>query len=124
MNQATIERNQAMPKLRILTVDDWTRVLTNEKPVLVDFQAPWCSPELLQHEAFVKLAVEMGDQVEMFQLDASRFLPVAMTYRLFDFPALLLFKDGKLVKAFMGAERVGSMKKVLDDCLESNSRTF
>ncbi|GEM_PF-1321241 len=114
-------RRNLMPKLRILTIDDWSRVLTEEKPILVDFQAPWCAPELLRHDAFVKLAIEAGDRVEMFQLDASRFLPVAMTYRLFDFPALLLFKDGKLLKAHMGMDRVEKMKKFLDGYFELNN---
>lgn len=84
----------------------------------------WYPSSLLQHDAFLKLEKELAGSAEIFQLDASRFLPVAMTYRLFDFPALLLFKDGKLLKAYMGMERVEQMKKVLDDCLESNSSSF
>jgi thioredoxin 1 len=116
--QEASPRRNAMPKLRILTIEDWSRVLSEEKPILVDFQAPWCPQELLRHDAFVKLAVEAGDRIEMFQLDASRFLPVAMTYRLFDFPALLLFKEGKLLKAYMGMDRVEEMKKFMDGYFE------
>jgi thioredoxin-like negative regulator of GroEL len=119
--QTAAPRRNTMKELRILTIDDWSRVLTEEKPILVDFQAPWCPPQLLCHAAFVKLALEVGDRIEMFQLDASRFLPVAMTYRLFDFPALLLFKEGKLLKAYMGMDRVEEMKRFLDGYFEMNN---
>jgi len=113
-----------MGRFKILTTNDWTRVLSEEKPVLVDFQTPWCTPSLLQHDSFVKLEEEVGDRIEMFQLDASRFLPVAMTYRLVDFPALLLFKNGKLLKACIGSGRVLDMKNTIDAYLKSNGGSF
>jgi len=104
-----------MTSLKTITVKDWeTQVLSGEKPVLVDFQTPWCSAVELQQKAFLQMAQEAGDRVKLFQLDASQFLPIAMAYRLIDFPALVLFRNGKIIKAFMGSDRVKEMKKVLE----------
>jgi thioredoxin 1 len=104
-----------MTEFKIITIKDWeTQVLSGEKPVLVDFQTPWCSAVELQQNSFLKLAQEAGDRVKLFQLDASQFLPIAMTYRLIDFPALALFKNGKIIKAFRGPDRAIEMKRVLD----------
>ena len=110
-----------MTELEVLTMNDWeARILSEEKLVVVDFQAPWCAASLLQYDSLTKLAEEVMGRVKMFQLDASKFLPVAMSYRLIDFPALLLFKNGRLVKACMGSGRVNEMKRILDAYLISN----
>jgi thioredoxin 1 len=109
-----------MTKLQIITLSEWkSQILSEEKPLLVDFQAPWCSPLLLQYEALLKLSEEVRGEVEILQLDITRVPSVAMTYRLIDFPTLGLFYKGELLKLTTGIGRMMEMKKILKPCLSA-----
>jgi thioredoxin 1 len=107
-----------MTELQIFTMDDWeTQVLSEAKPVLVDFQAPWCTPLILQQDSLAKLAEEVKIHAKTFKLDVSRQMGIAIFHRLIDFPTLSLFKNGKLLKSCLGAERTQKMKLLLPEFL-------
>ena len=109
-----------MKKLRIFTMEDWkSEVLLEEKPVVVDFQAPWCKSLILQNQDLVKLDEEVKGDAKVFQIDVTQFPLVAMTYRLMDFPVLGLFYKGELLKTCRGIGRVREMKQMLMLCLDS-----
>jgi len=112
-----------MTQLQIYNMDDWkTRIVREDKPVLVDFQAPWCTQALLQYDALIKLANEMKGNAEIFYLDVSQLMSVAMTYRLIDLPTLSLFKKGKLIKSCMGIGRIHQMRPILNELLLTNNK--
>src|SRR5665213_2750675 len=112
-----------MTELQIFTMDDWeNQVLSEERPVLVDFQTPWCLPLILQQDALAKLAEEVKAHSKTFKLDVSRQMAIAINYRLIDFPTLSLFKKGKLLRSCLGSGRISAMKLVFDEYLASNGK--
>jgi len=66
---------------------------------------------------------EVRDQVEVVQLDITDFLPAAMAKRIFDFPSLLLFKNGKLLEVCVGLGGVEVMHHKLSTLIQSR-RSF
>lgn len=112
-----------MTELQIFTMEDWeNQVLSEEKPVLVDFQAPWCTPLILQRDSLAKLAEEVKGHTKTFELDVSRQMGIAMIYRLIDFPTLSLFKKGKLLKSCLGSGRISAMKLMVEEYLASDDK--
>jgi thioredoxin 1 len=113
-----------MTELKILSISNWKKKISSrEKPVLVDFQAPWCVPLFPLYDPFFKLLEEVKDQVEVIQLDISEFLPTPMAKRFFEFPSLLLFHHGKLLEVCVGLGGVEAMSHKLSTLIQSRSRS-
>lgn len=77
-------------------------VLKNDKPVLVDFWAPWCGPCKMVGPIVEKLAGEMSDQVTIGKLNVDDNPQTAQQYGVMSIPTILLFKNGEVVDKTMG----------------------
>lgn len=77
-------------------------VLKSDKPVLVDFWAPWCMPCKLIAPAVEKLAEEMKDRVSVLKSNVDENPDIATELAIMNIPTLVLFKDGKEVSRMVG----------------------
>jgi len=80
-----------------------TEVINSEKPVLVDFWAPWCGPCKLIAPEVEKLAEEKQNELKVGKLNVDDNRGIAIKYGINSIPALLLFKNGEVVKTLVGA---------------------
>lgn len=68
---------------------------SSDKPVLVDFYAPWCGPCQMM-AGFLKQAKEqLGDRVNIVKINTDNYPAIATQHRIEALPTLVLFKDGK-----------------------------
>jgi thioredoxin 1 len=87
-----------------LTDDNFqAEVLQSDKPVLVDFWAAWCGPCRMIAPAIEELAREYDGKAKVGKLDVDNNQRVAMEYGIRSIPALLIFKDGKVIDQIIGA---------------------
>lgn len=87
-------------------------VLESEIPVLVDFYADWCRPCQLLSPILEDLARELPDaKIVKVNVDDSRQL--AGHFGVSSIPALMVFKDGKLVESRLGLVDKASLKQML-----------
>lgn len=77
-------------------------VLASDKPVLVDFWAPWCGPCKMLGPLIDKLAGEMAETVTIGKVNVDDESDLAQEYGISSIPALILFKDGQAVGRSMG----------------------
>ena len=77
-------------------------VLQADKPVLVDFWAPWCSPCRTIAATLEQVADQRQDQLKIVKVNIDEHQQQAAKHRVMLLPTLVLFKDGQPVDRLQG----------------------
>lgn len=99
--------------MELTDVNFETEVLKSEKPVLVDFWAPWCGPCQLMGPVIDELATEMQTAV-IAKLNVDEHPAIAQKYGIMSIPALKIFKGGQVTKEFVGVQPKEKLKAELE----------
>lgn len=81
-----------------------TEVIQSDKPALVDFWAVWCGPCRMQDPIIEDVGKELGDKVKIVKLNVDENPVVAQRYSIMSIPTLMIFKNGTVVKQFIGVQ--------------------
>ena len=100
-SSATTEK-EAVMEITITKTNFEAEVLKSEKPVLVDFWAPWCGPCRMLAPILAEVAAEKGDKIKVGKVNVDENPELAAQYGISGIPAMLLFKDGKVVATSVG----------------------
>ena len=92
-------------------------VLKSDKPVLVDFWAPWCGPCRFVSPIVEELAKEMSEKVKIVKLNVDENSQTASQFNVMSIPTLMIFKNGTPVKTLIGAQSKEAIKKTIDEIL-------
>ncbi len=71
---------------------------------LIDFWAPWCAPCRIQGPIINDLANDMVGKAKIGKLDVDQSKKVASKLGIRNIPTILVFKNGKIVKQFVGVK--------------------
>ena len=98
-----------------LTDDNFDEeVLKADRPVLVDFWAPWCGPCRMIAPVIDELANEVGDRFKVCKLNTDNASNVPAKYDISGIPTLLVFKGGEVVQRFVGVTNKADLLKALE----------
>ena len=103
------------------TAEFQEKVLGSDLPVLVDFWAPWCGPCRAIAPSVEELATEYAGKAKVFKIDVDQVGDVAQNYGVMSIPALLVFKDGKVVDKQVGAGPKSQIAALLDRAIKASA---
>ncbi|MEM0961935.1 MAG: tetratricopeptide repeat protein [Bacteroidota bacterium] len=108
-----------------LPFDFQTDVLdaSRERPILVDFWAPWCGPCRVLGPTLDRLAAEASDRWRLVKVNTDQEPALMQRYGVRGIPAVKLFADGRVTAEFTGALPEHTIRQWLAEHIPSPGRT-
>jgi thioredoxin 1 len=98
--------------VREVDTSSWdAAVLEADRPVLVDFWAPWCRPCRAVRPVLEQLEAESGDRIGFAAVDIDENPELASRYEVLSIPMVILFEGGEPQQALVGARPRGHFEQ-------------
>lgn len=96
-------------------MNDFDKLIAEDKPTLVDFFATWCGPCKMQAPILEEVKKNVGDKANIIKVDIDKNEDLARKYNVQSIPTLIMFKNGEAVWRAVGLQQADVLEaKVYD----------
>ncbi|MDR3552776.1 MAG: thioredoxin [Clostridia bacterium] len=88
--------------------------LEADKPVLIDFWAPWCGPCRMQSPVIEELARELSGSAVIAKVNVDESPELAATFGVMSIPTLIVLRHGKVIERMVGVQRKDRLLDAID----------
>jgi len=94
-------------------MSNFSEIINQNKPVLVDFFAEWCGPCKMMAPILKEVKDSLGDKVAILKIDVDKNPSVAAKYQVRGVPTFVLYKEGKQVWRQSGMINKSDLEKLI-----------
>lgn len=97
-----------MNVLKVTSENFEKEVLNSDKTTIIDFYADWCGPCKMMSPIIDEIAEE-NENVKVGKLNVDEAQDIAVKYNVMSIPTIIIFKNGKEDKRFVGVTSKGNI---------------
>jgi thioredoxin 1 len=100
-----------------MATSSFEKLISSEKPIMIDFYADWCGPCKVVGPILKELKAEMGDKIRVIKIDVDKNQEIAGKLGVQSIPTLMIYQKGELKWRTAGVQTKALMKKKLEALL-------
>ena len=89
-------------------------VIRSDRPVMVDFWAPWCAPCLAMGKTLEEVGPKVAGRVKIVKINVDESPQTAAQFGIRSIPSLVFFNEGEAAGMITGALPAQSLQKALE----------
>ena len=101
----------------ITDIKAFEALVSQDKPILLDFYADWCGPCQTLLPTVEKLAEKYEKDFEIRKINVDKNPQLAQQFKVRSIPALFVVKDKKVEKSLIGLQSEHALEKVIQEFL-------
>lgn len=105
-------------------MNEFTQIINENKPTVVDFFATWCGPCKMQAPILEEVKGRVGDKANIIKVDIDKNPELANQYNVRSVPTIIMFKNGEAVWRAVGVQSAEVLEQKVKDHQETKSDEF
>ncbi|MEM8676233.1 MAG: thioredoxin [Cyanobacteria bacterium P01_G01_bin.67] len=104
----------SVPKANFVDHNEFEKLIAENQLVVADYTATWCGPCRVVAPLIDQLATNYAESATVVKIDIDQNPDAAKKYGIRSIPAVLVFRDGKVVENFFGIQSYETFSNVLE----------
>lgn len=92
------------------------RILSENKPVFLEFFAPWCSPCQVQKAVMTRFMDKHSDEVKLFAVDVDTNKNISKYFSIKSVPTVIYMKNGEILCRKSGIMNEDALAGIIEGC--------
>jgi len=100
-----------------IDTNNFEEVVNTDKPVLLDFWAPWCGPCRMIAPIIEELGDDFKDSAVIAKINVDENQELAAKFQVRAIPTIILLKDKEVVEVLVGAQSKATLEEKINKLL-------
>jgi len=96
-------------------------VASEERPIVLDIWAPWCTPCRAMKPIFEKLGEEFSDRARVVAINADESHDLVARLKIYAIPTVLVYRGGRETSRRMGAQGAADLRALFTAAVEGRT---